>query len=142
MAQNINSESIITSDMAENVITDEPTTNATPVHYNLFSTMPQITNGSTLQDALNRSGELIKKGGTMKNVAITCTVVGGVVGGTLISVGAYQQNKSLYTAGSVVTAAFGLTAFILDVIGNKRIKEGGKLLQNVQFSGNAIQVTF
>ncbi len=95
-----------------------------------------------LQNMLNKSGSLIEAGARLKNNSITIAVVGGIVGGTLTGIGAYKNMPEVYIPGAVVTGASGLAAFIINMIGNKRIKEGGRILRKVQLSGNGVTVNF
>ena len=96
----------------------------------------------TLEDLLNKSGSLIEKGASEKNKALAIGLVGGVGGSVLITVGITKQSTFATIAGGIVTGGCGLAALILDIVGNKHIKQGGELMRRVQITGNGISVHF
>ena len=95
-----------------------------------------------LKNMLNKSGNLIESGARLKNHSITIAVVGSVAGGIMTGIGVYQNTPELYIPGAIVAGGCGIASFILNVIGNKRIKAGGRVLHKVQLSGNGVTVNF
>jgi len=111
---------------------------------NAPQTNPLPRAGSTYQldQVLNTAGQLIEQGSRFKNNAIAVTLVGSVVGETLVLIGTYQQLDELVIAGGVITLGCGVAALVLDIVGNKKIKEGGRILSNVKFTGTGLSVSF
>lgn len=96
----------------------------------------------TLEDLFHYSGSMIELGGRKKNQSIAVGVVGGVLGGVLAGVGVGIGSQPLYIAGGVVALGFGIASFVLNIRGNYYIREGGRILREVQVSGNGITVKF
>lgn len=96
----------------------------------------------TLQEVLNESGRLIERGGREKNTAIALGVAGGAVGGVLLTVGMTQQSIAADVAGGIIMGGCGIAAFVLEIVGNNHIRQGGELMRRVKISGNGISVSF
>ena len=96
----------------------------------------------TLQEVLNESGRLIEKGSKEKNAAIAVGVGGVAVGSALILVGMNQQSIAADVAGGVIVSGCGIAAFILEIVGNNHIRQGGELMRRVKISGNGVTVSF
>ncbi len=94
-----------------------------------------------LQNDLYVAGNLIEKGGKLKNASIALTVVGGAVGGAGITYSVVKGNKDLALVSSAITVGFGLTALILNIVGNNKIKKGGRVLKNFQLTPNGVSIT-
>lgn len=97
---------------------------------------------TTLEEALNLSGELFERGAVRKNAAIVTGVTGGLTGGIMLIVGVSKGHNNLSIAGGCITAGLGIVAIILDAIGNSYIKDGSKILKNIQFEESGIKVKF
>ncbi len=95
-----------------------------------------------LEDLLNESGTLIEQGAREKNIAIALCLIGGAAGGTLTSIGLYNQSTTVTVFGGVVIGGFGIAALVMDILGNKHIKQGGELMRRVKIKGNGISVSF
>ena len=106
------------------------------------SNQPSENQLLTLDDLLNESGSLIEKGALEKNTAIVTGIVGGVGGGVLLTVGTTQQSTFLTVVGGIVAGGCGLAALVLDIVGNKHIKQGGELMRRVRIEGTGISVKF
>ena len=96
----------------------------------------------TFQGVLNESGRLIELGGREKNTAILVGAAGGAVGGALVAVGMTQKAQAATVIGGIVAGGCGLAALILDIVGNKHIKQGGELMRRVKITGGGISVSF
>jgi hypothetical protein len=106
------------------------------------SNQPSENQLLTLDDLLNESGSLIEKGALEKNTAIVTGIIGGVGGGVLLTVGTTQQSTFLTVIGGIVAGGCGLAALVLDIVGNKHIKQGGELMRRVRIEGTGISVKF
>ncbi len=98
--------------------------------------------GNGLDEAFRDSGALIADGAQLKNYAIITGLSGGVVGGILTGIGAAYGSVGFYAAGSVIIGGCAIAALVLDIKGNNRIKEGGRILQHISVSGNGMTFTF
>jgi len=96
----------------------------------------------TLEEVLNESGRLIERGGREKNTAIIVGLAGGAVGSALITVGMTQQSIAADVAGGIIMGGCGIAAFVLEIVGNNHIRQGGELMRRVKISGNGISVSF
>ena len=96
----------------------------------------------TFQEVLNESGRLIEQGGREKNIAIAVGVAGGAVGGALVTVGMTQQSTPATVIGGIIAGGCGLAAFILEIVSNRHIKQGGEMMRRVKISGDGISVSF
>jgi len=96
----------------------------------------------TLQEVLNESGRLIERGGREKNTAIIVGLAGGAVGGALITVGMFEGAPAASVAGGMITGGCVIAAFILEIVSNKHIKQGGELMRRVKITGEGISVSF
>lgn len=94
----------------------------------------------TLDEVLNESGRLIELGAKEKNISYALGIGGGAVGGALIGIGVRQDSKALTIVGGVITGGFGIAALVVDIIGNKHIKQGGKMMRRVRIEGTGISV--
>lgn len=97
---------------------------------------------NTIEHTLKKSGELIEWGGHLKNMSITFAAIGSVLGGTIAGIGSVNGASEFYVVGGVIAGGMGIAALIMDIMGNNKIKEGGRILRNVQLQGNGIKVTF
>ena len=91
---------------------------------------------------LNESGRLIEQGGREKNIAIAVGVAGGAVGGALVTGGMTQQSTPATVIGGIIAGGCGLAAFILEIVSNRHIKQGGEMMRRVKISGDGISVSF
>lgn len=103
---------------------------------------PYENQSLTLENLLNESGSLIEKGAAEKNIAIATGIIGGVGGSVLLTVGMTQQSTVATVVGGIITGGCGLAALVLDIVGNKHIKQGGELMRRVQITGGGISVRF
>lgn len=113
-----------------------------PKHSQCNDNQPSPDRELTLDEVLNESGRLIELGAKEKNISYALGFGGGALGGALIGIGVSQQSQALTIVGGVITGGFGLAALVVDIIGNKHIKQGGDLMRRVRINGTGISVKF
>ena len=107
-----------------------------------IQTKSEESDSLSFQQSLNYSGVLIEKGAQMKNAGIGLGIAGVLTGGIMSIVGGANMNTKLIIAGGAVAGGMGVIALIIDAMGNSYIKDGGKALKNIRFSGNGINFSF
>ena len=110
---------------------------------------PESDKPQSLEELFHASGSLIEKGAREKNAALTVGLAGAGAGAVLIGIGLGRQSESMgadgdaaVIAGYVTASACAVVALIVNMVGNRHIKQGGELMRRVKISGNGISVSF
>ena len=77
-----------------------------------------------------KAGKLIQSAGLLYNISSAIAIAGSTTGSILISNGDTE-------AGLIVTSATGLTAYILQTVGNSNLAAGGKQLRSIKQLGSS-----
>lgn len=96
----------------------------------------------SIENILNECGTQIEHGAQLKNIAIPLGIAGGAVGGIIFAVGTSNGSDKLRIAGVATIGGFGIIALVIDALGNSYIKDAGRSLKKIKFSGNSINVNF
>ena len=103
----------------------------------------------SLEGLFHASGSLIEKGAREKNAAITVGLAGAGAGIVLIGIGSGRQAESMgndgtgaVIAGYSIMGACAIAALVVNMVGNKHIKQGGELMRRVKISGEGVTVKF
>ena len=111
----------------------------------IFAQSQDTENLQILSTSLYKAGDLIEYGAQLKNTGLAIGVVGGVIGAGIISLGYTEKkdnNKGDLIAGASIAGVAVLTSLILTIVGNNNINKGGKILKNIEFNANGINVKF
>ena len=73
-----------------------------------------------------QSGQLLEQSGKLKNGAITVQIL-GIAAGTGIAV--FGDNTTSLVTGYTIAGVSSLAGFIMNVIGNSKIKQAGEMLK-------------
>ena len=110
---------------------------------------PESDKPQSLEELFHASGSLIAKGAREKNAALTVGLAGAGTGAVLIGIGMGRQSESMgadgkaaVIAGYVTASACAMVALIVNMVGNRHIKQGGELMRRVKITGDGISVSF
>lgn len=95
-----------------------------------------------LEKILKSSGELIELGGFEKNLGIGFCAGGGILIGATGVYSIVANNNKFLIAGLSIGGAALIAGIIFDILGNKKISDGGLRLREISITGNGIANNF